>query len=266
METKLETFPNIYALVLDGEEGKDRRESFIKKAKELNLNYHIYKTKRYPKCNTIIEGNIYDHISFQYPHQDKTTLAVTANHLKMIRYWLKTTDSNEEWAVFCEGDISFETVKYWPFKWGDLMGKLPNDTKVLQMCVITNTLDYDLNITKRTHLHWGANIYLLSREYAEVLIKRYCTVDDNTFNMSTVNLPLGAWGPCLPEDVLFINNNFKSSPPWIDDNGFYICPLFIEDIKHPSYFKDVRKEPDLHLPSHEYTLKLWKELKNKLNP
>ena len=181
MKEKLKGFPKIFALSL--EEGVERKANFIKQAEELELDYHIVEVKRYPDCGTIIEGNTYDHLLYFAPDVSKTTTAVAANHIRMIREWLKTSSPDEKYAVFCEDDISFETVEHWPFNWDEFTKIIPSDVKILQLCLIKGDLDYTLQLIPRTQWHWGANAYLVSRSYAERIVRRFCySGNENLFN------------------------------------------------------------------------------------
>lgn len=260
MKNKLKGFPKIHALSL--EEGIKRRENFIKQAKELDLDYHITEVKRYPDCGTVVEGNVYEHLLHFSPDQSKTTVAVSANHIRMIRNWLRTSNSDERFAIFCEDDISFETVEHWPFTWKEFEKIIPEDTKILQLCLIKGDLDYDLKLIPRNQWHWGANAYLVSREYAERIVRRYCyTGNDNLFNISTSAGKIGTYNPCLPEDVLFCDDRFDEDPQWVDVTGMYVCPIFIEDIKLESFFTADRTDnyESSHHKCHRYTLQLWKD-------
>ncbi len=260
MENKLEGLPRIYALLLKGKEGAKRKKSFIKKVSDLNLDYEIVEVNRYPECGTIVEGNTHDHVLHYYPNQCKTTTAVSANHLRMWREWISSTSKDEKWALFCEGDISFNTVEYWPFAWNDFMNIIPNDTKIMQLCVLRSKPDFDLKIVERSHETWGANMYMVSREYAERKIRRHCyTGNENLFNIATSVIEFGNYEPCLPEDILFVDDKFDERIKWADTSGAYSVPLFVEDLSLVSYFENDREDSDGEKESHKHTMKLWKE-------
>lgn len=260
MKDKLKGFPPIYALMLQGAEGAKRKENFVKKANELELDYRLVEVKRYPECGTVLEGNMFDHLSHFHPNRNKTTLAVSANHIRMMREWINSSNEDEEWAVFCEGDISFDTVEYWPFTWEDFKSIIPEDTRILQMCVMKERLDFDLKLVQRDHTFWGANAYLVSRKYAERKVRRYCySGNENLFNISTTPTELGTYNPCLPEDVIFCDDRFDEKEKWVDISGMYAIPLFVEDLSQESYFEDTRKDAASEKVSHAYTMNLWKE-------
>ncbi len=260
MKDKLKGFPKIHALMLTGPEGAKRRESFTKKVNDLGLSYSMCEVNRYPDCGTIIEGNVYDHVKYTNPGQCKTTTAVSANHIRMIRDWLKSSSKDEKWAIFCEGDISFETVEYWPFDWNEFTKIIPEDVKILQMCMMKDDLDYDLQLVPRNQWHWGANMYLVTRKYAERMVRRNCySGNENLFNLSVSVDKLGTYNPCLPEDTLFCDDNFDEIPKWVDTSGMYVCPLFIEDLNEKSFFEETREAPEDEKKSHKHTLQLWKD-------
>ena len=260
MKNKLKGLPRIYSLMLEGDEGIKRKNSFIKKVSDLNLDYEIIEVKRYPECGTIVEGNTHDHILHFNPGQCKTTAAVSANHLRMWREWISSSSEDEKWALFCEGDISFDTVEFWPFSWTDFMSIIPSDAKVVQLCVLRSEPDFDLTLVERSHQTWGANMYLVSREYAERKIRRHCyTGNENLFNIATSVVDFGGYEPCLPEDILFVNDRFDEKVKFVDSRGAYSIPLFVEDLSLVSYFENDREDADSEKRSHMHTMKLWKD-------
>ncbi len=215
LKEKLKGFPKIYGLSLT--EGIERRNKFEQQCSDLGLDYHSFVVDRYPHCGTVIVGNL---SSYLPEGQDFTTLAVTANHIKMIKLWLDTTD--DDMAVFAEDDISFETIEHWTFSWDNLMTIIPEDFNAVQLCLITDR-DYDLTLMKRDSHHWGANCYLIKRDFAQWLIDTYTTDIPNVFDFTLSHEP-ASYNPCLPEDILFV----KSFGDYVTLDGFYTLPLLIE--------------------------------------
>ena len=42
---------------------------------------------------------------------------------QILKNWYNST--SEEYAIFCDDDLSLESVSYWNFTWSDFMNKLP---------------------------------------------------------------------------------------------------------------------------------------------
>lgn len=243
---KLEGFPKLYSVSLNTSE--DRRIDLLKACRLHCIDVEIMKVPRFPACNSLISGNMSDSI------QDNVALGVTANHIRMIRKWLNET--SDESAVFCEDDLSFETVGLWDFTWQDFMNSLPYNWGVIQLCSIRQD-DFEFGLTNLwTSMSWGANCYLMKRDFAEELVDRVCSPsseDSFEFNMDEIiNDKSHMFG--LPEDVIYIKNG--SGTQRLDRS--YTCPMFIEtmsdSVVRPGNINEI------HRKSHARTLEL---LKNK---
>jgi hypothetical protein len=106
-------------------------------------------------------------------------LACLISHLRAIREWLETSDS--EFAFICEDDVSFETVEYWGCSWSTILGmlkeeKMPSgaDWDVVQAALTyVRAAPVVMNLHPRLVDDWCAAAYLLRRSYAEKLINTY---------------------------------------------------------------------------------------------
>jgi hypothetical protein len=165
-------------------------------------------------------------------------------------------ETNDDFAVFCEDDLSLETVCLWDFTWLDFMNSLPDNWGVIQLCTIRRG-DFEFGLTRLwTSISWGANCYLMKRDFAEELVARVCSPsseDSFEFNMDErINNKSHSFG--LPEDVIYIKNG--SGTQRLDRS--YSCPMFIETLRESVVNIDTICE--LHIKSHKRTLEL---LKNK---
>lgn len=224
-------FPKVYALSLT--EGIERRENFTLQCDELGIDYEVITVDRYPECGTKLQGNIMDHLPEGHT---PVTAAVTANHIRMWRHWLQTSDSS--WAIFCEDDIDFKsTSKHWPFTWSEFMTIVSEDAKVVQLCIISDNLN-SLRYRKRnSHSDWGCNAYLVKREYAERIVDYICDPsDDNIFKLEVPYwVEVGTYRPCLPEDYVYVD---YTGNDYLTLEGMYAIPLFIEDRNLNSFFSN----------------------------
>jgi GR25 family glycosyltransferase involved in LPS biosynthesis len=126
LSNKLLNFPSVYCTTL--EESIDRQDSIKKQFIDFNINTNqIIKSKKYKDSNDIIVGKHTHYL-------DKATLGCICSHLKMIKKWYDET--NEDYAFFCEDDLSFETVQYWNFSWKDFVDNLPENWDCVQLICI----------------------------------------------------------------------------------------------------------------------------------
>jgi hypothetical protein len=256
-------FPKAYALSLA--EGTERRESFIQQCNDLGIDHEVYIVERYPNCGTKLkESNLLNHTNWVKDNtgEDRTVeMVVTANHFKMWRHWLQTSDS--EWAIFCEDDVDFKsTSQYWTFDWKSFQEiVIPKDANVVQLCILSDEIS-DLTIKRRHHQYYGANAYLVKREYAEKIIERYSNPNDpNEWCLRVAeNIKVGSWVPCFPEDFLYLNDDFDRDV--VLDEGFYSIPLFTEKFEFGSFFDlpDREIRPNVHMR----TIQMWKDYEQEV--
>ena len=130
---KLLDFPSVNYISLD--ESVDRRDSLrkqfyycgIERTRELL-------SKRFKYCDDKVYGE-------QLHILDDGTIGCVVSHIKMIKKWYEETD--EDYAFFCEDDLSLETVQYWNFTWEEFMNILPSKWECIQLCLITG--DHESN-------------------------------------------------------------------------------------------------------------------------
>jgi hypothetical protein len=172
---KLKNFPPIN--YISTEESKDRRKLLDEKFKEYqlkNVTPHIF--KRYNDEEYKFEGNS----SSSFVGMGRGPLT---SHIKAIKNWYFNTD--EEYAFFCEDDISFETVKYWNFTWEQFFERLPDDWGCIQLCWVREQMfafSVDgVSLRPRCWCDWSACAYLMSRKHAKKIISHY--YKDGVFNL-----------------------------------------------------------------------------------
>lgn len=230
---KLENFPSVYYVSL--EECKDRQDNIERQFAEYGIIPKAIISKRFAESNDIITG--------KYSHTlNDGTKGCVVSHLKAIKKWYENT--NEDYAFFCEDDLSLETVEHWKFTWEEFIKTLPEDAKCVQLLTIRSNFD-TFELRERYWDDWGATAYIITRDYAERTINKY-------IHNKIYNLELDNDIQPLIENILFTNSG-KS----------YTIPLFVEEVKFQSTF--VGKDNDVkdgqknnHYKSRESVLNYWK--------
>lgn len=172
MTNKLKNFGPIYVINL--EKRKDRKYSMLKSFDDFNVsNYNFIDAVDAEKEDL-----------YSYLHQknlEKTRyveLACTLSHFKAIRFWLENSDS--EYALIMEDDLSFETVQYWDFSWEDFIKSIDFKYGIIQLQIGAMKV-----IDKKMHVreYWDqcTGLYLIHRDHAKYLINKYFI--DNKYDL-----------------------------------------------------------------------------------
>ena len=238
---KLQNFPTSYYVTL--EESVDRQKNIVNQFEKYGISPIPIVSKRFSESNDIVTG--------KYLHQlNAGTTGCCVSHLKAIKNWYEKTD--EDYAFFCEDDLSLETVRYWDFTWEEFIDSLPEDAECVQLLTIRNDFE-TFSISDRMWNDWGATAYIITRDYAKKLIDNY--IKDDIFHLEVPNSDIMP----LIENILFTNLG-KS----------YTIPLFVENIEFDSTFSkeqdnDVNAgQKNNHRIANEKVLNYWKS-KNMLN-
>lgn len=255
---KLKNFPKVYCVGL--EENADRRTELLRQFKQYEINeINFLLSKRYPENGHIIESDYMDDNIVNLRGMD-----CAVSHLKMLDKWVKETD--DEYAFFCEDDLSLETVEYWNFTWDQFFNNLPEDWECVQLFIISDHFKVEcLELIPREWNFWGATAYIMKRDYAKQLIKAYHK--ENKYILNPIN---------EEPNICYWRNDYYAEPfyhkmPFVENILFtgigktYNCPLFVENISIESTFVSGQKFG--HLESHESILNSWrshKQTKSKL--
>lgn len=181
-----------------------------------------------------------------YIHQVPNQLGTIVSQLNLMRNWYNSC--NEPYAIFCEDDISFETVHYWNFTWDEFMENLPEDWECVQLMRMISPWYDDsaqfLNIDLREGRWWGSHS-LMRREYVKKLLDKTC-VGVSEYNLE---LWIGEEGisPII-ENILFMGIG-----------KVFNIPLLIEDSRFNTTFKNKNLDADDdQVRSHNGILNQWK--------
>jgi GR25 family glycosyltransferase involved in LPS biosynthesis len=246
MKNKLENFPSVYYVSL--EECKDRQENIKKQFAEYGITPTAILSKRFTETDDEITGKFLDQMN-------GGTTGCVISHLKAIRKWYEETD--EDYAFFCEDDLSLETIEYWDFTWEEFIEIIPENACCVQLLVIRKNYE-TFDLRKRLWNDWAATAYIITRDYAKVLVDNYC-LSEKRFHLE---LP-GSRNVLTPlvENVLFETL----------ENVCYTIPLFVEDIQFNTTFspeedKEVNGgQKNGHIEAYKIVLNHWKKEETNMN-
>ena len=234
---KLENFPQVNFIGI--EESIERRKNLIKQFSCYNienLTPHIF--KRYHEYNHNLTGKFIADL-----HENSK--GPVTSHIKAIKSWYDST--NEEYAFFCEDDLSLEPVNYWSFTWTEFFSNLPCDWECVQLTWISPN-NKSIELRERLWDDWGAAAYIIKREYAKKIIDKYY-VNENTFSLDIGETNLIP----IVENILFAGTG-----------KVYNIPMFVEDVKNvkSTYFgKDlveINGQGEYHWESYYWIINWWK--------
>lgn len=192
------------------------------------------------------------------------------SHLKINEYWINNTDY--DYVIICEDDLSLETVKYWSFSWEEFFQNLPNDWECVQLCVLRDQqLDMGIKFRNRTLIDFGCQAYLIKRNYAEKMVSRY--ISKNIFNLDIPPIYINNINEYINSTIQNnIEYQYYELYPIVENIIYaslgktYVCPLFVEDIFNVnSTFGDFVNMNDCHQNSYEYVLNCWKKYGQNTN-
>ena len=192
IEDKIKNFPSVNYTSLY--ESISRREYMDAQFKKYGIRSNAFLTDRYSniKDNLVVTGSNLEIIEKQ--------LGCLLTHLNNLKNWYITC--NEPYAIFCEDDISFESVEYWSFTWDEFMERLPKDWECVQLIRMESPIIEDEESTLKLDTRWGrwwGSHSLIKRSYVKKILDTYC-VGYNKYNLDLVN---GTFIPII-ENVLFV--------------------------------------------------------------
>ena len=235
LASKLAEFPSVYYITL--EESTERQKNIESQFQTYNIKPKAIISKRFSESNDIITG--------KFVHQlNDGTKGCSVSHLKAIKEWYETTD--EDYAFFCEDDLSLETIPYWDFTWEEFIKSLPDDVECVQLLTIREDFA-DFKIRERQWNDWGATAYIITREYAKKIIDTYIRTD--SYHLEVPNKDIMP----LIENILFTSIG-----------KVLTIPLFVENIEFTSTFEnqdddDVNNgHKNAHTYANETVLNWWK--------
>jgi len=237
---KFQNFPPVYYISL--EDSHERQNSMNLQLDSLGItnktmiNAYDGRNVDY-KDNELVEG-------LHFNQMDSVQIAASLSHVKAIKQWYY--ESSTPYAFFFEDDVTFESSQYWNFTWDNLLSSLPKNWKVIQLALIKEDgiKETDMKFHSRNWWNWSAGAYLITREYAKVLIDNFC--DEDRYKLK-INKDLRLIP--LVENVIYITAGTDS----------YTFPLFTENTKHPSTIRKENSGQNIHDKNSQFILEWWKE-------
>lgn len=232
---KLNNFPPVYLINL-----KDHDH----RLKKMEKRFFDYKIKDYTVIPAFDGRNsdLKEIVNGVYPKSKPQEIGCFASHIKAIKHWLDTSDS--EYAIIMEDDCNFDTVNYWSWDWDYVINSIPKNFDIFQMVIIKND-KVVFNIHKKERFNhrekekhsWSTACYLIKRSYGKYLVNKYYI--DGKYNVYDRTLRLNV------ADVLLYN--FGNA---------YSMPLFTHDMDMKHSIN--KKHEDQHAKSKNIIDSWWK--------
>lgn len=259
---KLENFPSINFISI--EESEDRRKILYEKFEKYgikNIRPHIF--KRYDDNDHIVVGR---DVNILAPKEHRGPVT---SHLKAIRDWYENTD--EEYTIFCEDDLSFETVEYWSFTWQEFFNALPEGWGCIQLSLSGDEQDYFNTVIyeagnkmrPRNWSDWSCVVYLMKRSHAKKIVENYYYDDVFRLEYKGWDLPYRI----RTNKLWTLVPNIESLAYTIFEEKKYvfICALFVEDVNFSTTWGDrcgcpySEDDPEnIHLISYQNVIDWWR--------
>ena len=233
---KLKKLPSIYWLNLDSEE---QRKIYME------AQFKYWEIENHTRISGY-DGRVDDvceHLSGTAPDNMSTSeIGCCMSHLKAIKKFYQETD--DDYCLILEDDVSFDTTKYWNFSWRDFLSKLPYDWDCVQLTTICTG---DIHIALHHYFinDFSAAAYLITRHHAEKIIK-------NHIRGKKFKLDNGVNPRAVSEDTIFGSGKTYSIP-------LFLYRLDLGSAIHPEHI-DI-----FHKGSHDALINFWKTQGCQLN-
>jgi GR25 family glycosyltransferase involved in LPS biosynthesis len=160
------------------------------------------------------------------PNMSSSEVGCVASHLDAVKQFYAT---GEPYAVIMEDDCDLDLVNYWNFSWGDFFKRLPYDWDVCQLSVICDTCVY-FRIHKRFINDYSTACYLVTRHYAEKLIRLHCSGEK-------YKLDNGVLPRAVADQLVYNSGNTYTIPLLLYKNslGSEINPSHVDTLHRVNY-------------------------------
>jgi hypothetical protein len=217
------------------------------------INHKIHTFPRYStfkdKVSVVIEKPSTNHNTIPDLH-----IGATISFVNSIKDWYENTD--EQYAIFCEDDVSFESIDHWNFTWQEFYSKLPIRWQCLQLIRMNSAMDpnslNNLTLNFRWGRWWGSS-FMIKRSHAKRLLN-ILHIDDSHYRITSQN---GQFDPCV-ENCLSFNYNTVCNFPLLIENNFEFQP--VNGISEPDWAVYEARLVSNYIIRHH-----WKTLGKNLN-
>ena len=235
---KLKYFPYCYYISL--EESTERQKILHEQFSKYGINdLNPVLSKRFSECNDKVKGEML-HIL------DDGTTGCVISHLKAIQKWYN--EKSDDYAFFCEDDLSLETIESWNFTWEEFIENLPDDLECIQLTSIRPSHD-TICLRERSMYDWSVTAYIMTRDYARRVLERHVFGDEYD-----LTIPGTEFYP-MPETVLFYGLG-----------TVYTVELFVENNSVTTTFNQIESgHKEYHKESYDFVSNWWKTQHTSLN-
>lgn len=233
---KLKNIPPIYYLNLDGQ---PERKQYMEEQ------FKYWEIENYTRISAY-DGrtdDLSDIISGRYPdNMTSGEIGCTTSHLKAIRHWIETSDS--QCAIFMEDDVDLQIARYWDFTWKDFQSLVPYDYDVVQLAIIC-TGPLHVKLHRRFVNDFSTASYMITRHHAEKLLKFH--IRNEKYKLDNGSKPRA-----VADDLIYNSGNTFSIP-------LFLYKIALGSSIHPEHV-DI-----FHKSSHDGLVDFWSQNGAKMN-
>jgi len=233
---KFKNIPPIYYLNLDGQ---PERKQYMEEQ------FKYWEIENYTRISAY-DGrtdDLSDIISGRYPdNMTSGEIGCTTSHLKAIRHWIETSDS--QCAIFMEDDVDLQIARYWDFTWKDFQSLVPYDYDVVQLAIIC-TGPLHVKLHRRFVNDFSTAAYMITRHHAEKLLKFH--IRNEKYKLDNGSKPRA-----VADDLIYNSGNTFSIP-------LFLYKIALGSSIHPEHV-DI-----FHKSSHDGLVDFWSQNGAKMN-
>jgi len=247
---KLQNFPPVF--VVSVVDSVDRRQYIQKEFEKYcikNIYYCLFDLWQQNKFKVTGKNLNQLHIGSYGP---------VTSHLLTNKFWLDNTD--HDYVIVVEDDLSFDFVKYWNFTWSDFFNNLPKDWELVQLSTMREIPEEaKIEFRPRHNCDFGCQAYLIKRSYANRLASRYITEDG-------FNLEIPICNVLYKENEIWENCNLI---PIVENIIYesvgktYCYPLFYEHIDFATLSIGNDKKESWRKTCYDNLINNWKNITQK---
>jgi hypothetical protein len=247
---KLKNFPIVNYVNL--RESTDRRRFMESQLEKYGLKGNAYVAERFETFSNQVQI----HSAISINDASPARLGVTISFLEMMKSWYELRD--EQYGLFCDDDISFESIDYWNFNWQDVLDNLPENWQCVQLIRLnewesrglvlgSNVVMPDLRLRKAGLYDWGTS-FMCKRSYVKKVLDRHITGENSyDFSIKSRGIP-DQYLPYTAEHVLMAE---------LTDH-IYNFPILIENQEFTSTIESESVDRFSHTKSYKFYSGLWK--------
>jgi GR25 family glycosyltransferase involved in LPS biosynthesis len=233
---KFKNIPPIYYLNLDGQ---PERKQYMEEQ------FKYWEIENYTRISAY-DGrtdDLSDIISGRYPdNMTSGEIGCTTSHLKAIKHWIETSDS--QCAIFVEDDVDLQIARYWDFTWKDFQSLVPYDYDVVQLAIIC-TGPLHVKLHRRFVNDFSTAAYMITRHHAEKLLKFH--IRNEKYKLDNGSKPRA-----VADDLIYNSGNTFSIP-------LFLYKIALGSSIHPEHV-DI-----FHKSSHDGLVDFWSQNGAKMN-